>query len=246
MAYQSYGHHKSVPVADNFYCYIWEGVGNNCNSCLFVNLLCGERPHVIIDPGHITNESQEPCFNSLVKAMGVDGFDVGDIGLVINTHTHPDHCEANELIVERSQALIALSREEDEFRKTVGERLYSMLGARVPQFTPFFYIKEGDLNLGTRNGVGLRVIYTPGHSPGSVCFYWEDAKILITGDVIFYGSIGRTDFPSGSLSVLKESIDKLSALDVEHVIPGHSTEFGSIISGKPSVERNFQSIKLFF
>jgi glyoxylase-like metal-dependent hydrolase (beta-lactamase superfamily II) len=68
---------------------------------------------------------------------------------------------------------------------------------------------------------------------------------LITGDVVFYGSIGRTDFPSGSLSQLKQSIDRLSQLDVECLVPGHSTELGSIIKGKQNVERNFQSVKLF-
>jgi len=63
--------------------------------------------------------------------------------------------------------------------------------------------------------------------------------------VVFYGSIGRTDFPSGSISSLKRSIDRLSKLDVELLVPGHSTEYGSIVEGKANVERNFQVVKLF-
>jgi glyoxylase-like metal-dependent hydrolase (beta-lactamase superfamily II) len=121
----------------------------------------------------------------------------------------------------------------------------SMLGVKVPQFTPLFYLKEGSLSLGTKNKVELEIFHTPGHSPGSVCLYWPDNKILITGDVVFYGSIGRTDFPSGSLSLLKKSIDKLSQLDVECLVPGHSTEYGNIVKGKLNVERNFQTVKLF-
>ncbi len=244
MSYQLSGYYKSVQLAEDFHCYIWQGRGNNCNSCLFANVLRGERPHVIVDPGHISNELREACFDYLVKAMEGDGFEVDDIGLIINTHSHPDHCQANEAVIEKSQAWVTLSEEEDEFRNTLGEKLYLMLGAKIPQFTPLFYLKEGNLSLGAGNKVELEVFHAPGHSPGSVCLYWPNNKILITGDVIFYGSIGRTDFPSGSLSLLKRSIDKLAQLDVEYLVPGHSTEFGSIVKGKPNVERNFQAVKL--
>ena len=245
MVYRSSRYYESIQLAEDFYCYIWQGKGNNCNTCLFANVLRGERPHVIVDPGHTTNEFGEACFDYLIKAMEGNGFEVGDIGLIVNTHSHPDHCQANELVVKNSGAWITLSEEEDEFRNTLGEKLYSMLGVKVPQFTPLFYLKEGGLSLGTKNKVELEIFHTPGHSPGSLCLYWPDNKILITGDVVFYGSIGRTDFPSGSLSLLKKSIDKLSQLDVECLVPGHSTEYGSIVKGKLNVERNFQTVKLF-
>ena len=245
MVYRSSDYYKKVKLAENFYCYIWQGRGNNCNTCLFANVLWGERPHVIIDPGHIMDEAGETCFDYLIEAMGGDGLKVDDIGLIINTHSHSDHCQANETIVQKSRSWIALSEEEDEFRHTLGERLYSMFGMKEPQFTPLFYLNEGSLNLGNQSKVELQILHTPGHSPGSICLYWPDNKILITGDVIFYGSIGRTDFPGGSLSEIKKSIDRLSQLDVEYLVPGHSTEFGSIVEGKRNVERNFQSVKLF-
>jgi len=245
MVYKASKYYQSMQLAEDFYFYIWQGRGNNCNSCLFANVLRGERPHAIVDPGHITNELREACFDYLVDAMEENGFKVSDIGLIINTHSHPDHCQANELLVQRNGAWVTLSEEEDEFRNTLGEKLFSMLGMKSPQFTPLFYLKEGNLNLGTKNKVELQVFHTPGHSPGSVCLYWPDKKILITGDVVFYGSIGRTDFPSGSLSILKKSIDRLSQLDVECLVPGHSTEYGSIVKGKRNVERNFQAVKLF-
>ena len=242
---QSSEYYKSVQLATSFYAYIWQGRGNNCNSCLFPNVLRGAHPHIIIDPGHITNEFGETCFAYLAKAMENDGFEVNDIGLIINTHSHPDHCQANEIIIEKNQAMVALSEEEESFRNTLGEKLYSMLGVEAPQFTPAFYLKEGELKLGDSNKLELQVFLTPGHSPGSICLYWPENKILITGDVIFYNSIGRTDFPSGSLSLLKESIDRLSYLDVEYLVPGHSTELGSIVAGKANVERNFREIKRF-
>ncbi|MBM3118083.1 MAG: MBL fold metallo-hydrolase [Chloroflexi bacterium] len=243
--HQSSKYFQSVQLAEGFYCYIWQGRGNNCNSCLFANVLRGERPHVIVDPGHITNEMGETCLDYLSKAIEGDGFKVSDIGLIINTHSHPDHCQANESVIKKSGAWVTLSAEEDEFRNTLGKKLYSMFRMKAPQFTPFFFLKEGTLELGAKNKTTLQVFHTPGHSPGSICLYWPDNKLLITGDVVFYGSIGRTDFPSGSLSLLKRSIDRLSQLDVECLVPGHNTEYGSIIKGKLNVERNFQAVKLF-
>ncbi len=240
------GNYYSMQLAEEFYCYVWQGMGNNCNSCLFTNVIRGERPHVLVDPGHIANEMGEPCFDYLVKAIEGNGFKADDIGLVINTHSHPDHCQANEVLVTRNQAVVTLSKEEEEFRTTLGAGMYSMLAMKPPRFAPLFYLKEGTLDLGAKNKISLRVFLTPGHSPGSVCLYWQENRILITGDVVFYGSIGRTDFPGGSLSQLRGSIDRLAQLDVECLVSGHSTEMGSIIKGKLDVERNFQSVKLFF
>ena len=102
------------------------------------------------------------------------------------------------------------------------------------------------MSLGAKDEkVAVKVLLTPGHSPGSVCLYLEKDKILISGDVVFAGSVGRTDFPGGSPSLLRKSIDELSQLDVEYLVPGHSTEMGSIIAGKDKVSRNFYTVKMF-
>ena len=239
-------YHKSVKLAEKFYCYVWQGRGNNCNAILWPSVLRGGRPHVLVDPGHAGNELGEPCFDSLAQAMEGDGFKMEDIGLVIATHSHPDHIEATELVVEKSGALFTLSREEDEFYRTMGMTFFQMFGGKSPQVDPSFYLKEGDLSLGAKNDkVAVKVIFTPGHSPGSVSLYLEEEKILISGDVVFAGSIGRTDFPGGNSSLLRKSIDELSKLDVEYLFPGHSTEMGSIIAGKDKVRRNFYTVKMF-
>ena len=239
-------YHNSVRLAEKFCCYVWQGRGNNCNAILLPAVLRGERPHVLVDPGHVRNELGEPCFDSLTEAMERDGFKMKDIGLLIGTHSHPDHIEATELVVEKSDALFTLSREEDDYYRTMGKMFFQALGGKLSQVAPFFYLKEGDLSLGpTDNNVAVKVFLTPGHSPGSISLYLEEDKILITGDVVFAGSIGRTDLPGGSLSLLRKSIDELSQLDVEYIVPGHSTEMGSIISGKDKVRRNFYTVKMF-
>ena len=246
-------YYQSVRVKDNLYFYIWQGMGNNCNTCLFINLLDGAHPHVLVDPGSLVNEMREPCFEELVKAIEKNGFKCEDIGLIIDTHIHSDHCAANQPLVEMTkkdggseQAKIAMHKEDDEFRRGVGKQMASWLaamGIEVPPFEPSILLTEGDLTLGKEK---FQVVHTPGHSPGSISLYWPREKVLITGDAVFYGSIGRTDFPGGSLATLKNSVEKLSKLDVEYLLPGHSTEYGSLIDGKAKVERNFQMIHNFF
>jgi hydroxyacylglutathione hydrolase len=239
-------YHKSVKLAEHFYCYIWQGSGNNCNAVLWPSVLRGEHPHVLVDPGHVRNELGEPCFDSLSEAMKKDGFRIEDIGLVIGTHSHPDHIEATDLVMKRSGALFTLSREEDEFYRTAGKMFFQAFGGKLPEASPFFYLKEGDLSLGAKNSkLAAKVLLTPGHSPGSISLYLEDDKILITGDVVFAGSIGRTDFPGGSPSLLRKSIDELSQLDAECVVPGHSTDTAGIIAGRDKVRRNFYTVKMF-
>jgi glyoxylase-like metal-dependent hydrolase (beta-lactamase superfamily II) len=178
--------------------------------------------------------------------MEADGFKVKDVGLLIGTHSHPDHIEATEPVVQGNGALFALSREEDEHYRNMGKAYFQALGGQSSQVTPFFYLKEGDLSLGSADQrVAVKVLSTPGHSPGSVSLYFEQDKILVTGDVVFAGSVGRTDLPGGSPSLLRQSIDRLSRLDVEHMVPGHSTEMGSVLSGKDKVRRNFYGVKMF-
>jgi len=178
--------------------------------------------------------------------MEKDGFKMEDIGMVIGTHSHPDHIEATELVVGKSGALFTLSREEDEFYRTMGKMFFQAFGGKPPQVNPFFYLKEGDLSLRAKNNkVTVKVFLTPGHSPGSISLYLEEDKILISGDVVFAGSVGRTDFPGGSPSLLRKSIDELSQIDVEYLVPGHSTETGSIIAGKDKIRRNFYTVKMF-
>ncbi|MCL0059818.1 MBL fold metallo-hydrolase [Dehalococcoidia bacterium] len=238
--------------ANNLYAYLWKGRGNNCHTYLFSNVLRGKRPHVLIDPGHVVNEMSEKCLEKLTSAMLRDDIAPGEIGLIINTHSHPDHCEANLALAQMNsesgagggQALIAIGKIEDEYRRTIAEKMSRMLGLTV-EFEPDFYLQEGELNLGRGDEkLNLQIIHTPGHSPGSICIYSPENKVLITGDVVFNGSVGRTDLPGGDSRTLKQSIEKLSNLDVEYLLPGHSTNYGDIIRGKNNVVQNFAFIRM--
>ena len=100
------------------------------------------------------------------------------------------------------------------------------------------FIEEGEvIRLGNDE---LEILFTPGHSPGHVCFYDKAAKFLIGGDVLFNGSVGRTDLPGGNFATLEESIKtKLYTLPGDVIVyPGHgpSTTIGDERKSNPFVK----------
>jgi glyoxylase-like metal-dependent hydrolase (beta-lactamase superfamily II) len=90
-----------------------------------------------------------------------------------------------------------------------------------------------------KSSLKLEAIPAPGHSPDSVCFYSPLAKFLICGDVLFQANTGRVDLPGGSAEQLKRSIEALSKLEIEYLLPGH----GDIVAGGDAVKQNFQYIR---
>ena len=102
-----------------------------------------------------------------------------------------------------------------------------------------FFLKEGDLKVGSKT---LQVLHTPGHSPGSISLYWPEKKALFTGDVVFAMGVGRTDFAGGDGGLLRDSIERLAALDAEWLLSGH----GEVIRGKTNIRRNYDYIRANF
>ena len=219
-----------MKLVENLYAYLWQGSDNNCNTYLFANTLDKDR-HVIIDPGHVTTPFyREPGLDGLAREMEGDGLKVGAIGLVILTHAHPDHAEGAEVIRENNGALVALHKDDEE--------MYKKLGGKVD-----LYLEEGEFELGKEGQTRLYIYHSPGHSPGHITIYWPQQKVLIAGDVIFYRSTGRWDLPGGNVQLLKQSIDRLSELEIEYLLSGHPYGHPGIIRGKEAVQQNFDFVK---
>ena len=142
------------------------------------------------------------------------------IKYVLDTHAHFDHTDANGAIVQATGAPLALHAADRMLLKASGGAAFFGLQAD-PSPPPDLEIHDGDeLEIGH---LRFRVLHTPGHTPGHVCFYEPDEGVLFDGDVLFYRGIGRTDLPGGSWPQLMDSIRRvLFALPDETVVySGH-------------------------
>jgi hydroxyacylglutathione hydrolase len=217
-----------MKLEEDLYAYLWQNPHeNNCNSYL----IHGEVT-VLIDPGHSRHVS------NLLHQMEGDGISPEEIDLIILTHGHPDHFEGLEAFLNKP-VKIAMNREEERYLLESGKLLFEMMGNPLPEFRIDFYLKEGELQLGKET---FQICQTPGHSPGSLSIHWPERKVLFTGDLVFYGGVGRTDFLEGDSKLLRQSIERMSRLDTELLLSGH----GEMVRGKEKVLQNFEFIRQNF
>jgi len=218
-----------MKVTDGVYAYLWTNMmENNCNTYV----LEGKEGLILVDPG------LKRYVPDVIDSMKHDGLNPEDIFLIINTHSHPDHLDGDAYFMDQDVQM-TMHEEEAQFLDNIGKEFFRMFGLEPPQYRIDFFSNEGELQA---KDITLQVIHSPGHSPGSICLYWPEKEVLVSGDVVFSGSIGRTDFPGGSSSTLKESIEKISGLNVSYLLPGHN----ELVEGAEEISRNFDFIKRSF
>lgn len=217
-----------MKVFNNLHAFVWQSMtANNCNA-YFID----GPTRILIDPGH------RALFEHVQQGLRQLNLGINDIDIIICTHAHPDHLEGVQLFKD-SPSLFTLHQDEWQWVATIGKQMTAAFGIDLEEFQPDFFLREGKLSL---DGLELGIFHTPGHSPGSITVYWPLQKTLFTGDLVFKDGIGRTDLPGGNGVQIKESIERMMALDVEWLLPGH----GDFISGAKDVQRNFQHIEQFW
>lgn len=172
------------------------------------------RQCIIIDPGcHMKDEEAE-------LADYIKNHQLEPVRL-LNTHCHIDHILGNQFIASRYGLELEIHEKEIPVLES-SEYVSKMYQIQLnPSPQPGFFLEEGQVvNFGNST---LHLLFTPGHSPGSITFYSPADKFVISGDVLFERSIGRTDLPGGDYDVLINSIiTKLFPLGDEVVVyPGH-------------------------
>ena len=185
----------------------------------------------IIDPGCYF-ASEEKALTDFIEQANLKPV------LLLNTHCHLDHIFGNRFVHKKyglSLHLHSLEKPVLEYGPTSGQAW----GLPFDNYdAELVFIDEGQtVRIGDEE---LEILFTPGHSPGSISFYSKAHKFVIAGDVLFQGSVGRTDLPGGNFTILEESIKtKLYTLPEDVIVhPGHgdSTTIGDEMKSNPFVK----------
>ena len=185
---------------------------------------------IIIDPGCYSTEEEQELKTFIDKSELLPKW-------LVNTHCHLDHVFGNKFIAEAYHLTLHLHPKEEvvlQFAPTSG-LMYEMPFDNYQG--EFIFLNEGDsITLGDDK---LEIIHVPGHSPGSICFYCKAQNFIIGGDVLFNGSIGRTDLPMGDHQTLITGIkQKLFVLPddvIVHSGHGRDTTIGAEKKSNPFV-----------
>ncbi|MEQ8423596.1 MAG: MBL fold metallo-hydrolase [Cyclobacteriaceae bacterium] len=169
---------------------------------------------LVIDPGCYEPQEKQ-ALDQFIKSNHLN------VVLLLNTHCHIDHVLGNDYVKEKYNVPFLIHKKEESLLRAVKAYAPNYGFANYKEATPDKFIDERDEV--TWGKSEFQVLFLPGHSPGHLGFYNPDQKILISGDVLFDGSIGRTDLPGGDMDTLIESIQqKLFILpDEVKVYSGH-------------------------
>ncbi|MDA8388168.1 MAG: MBL fold metallo-hydrolase [Nitrospiraceae bacterium] len=176
---------------------------------------------IVVDPGDEPERIVDLINDSSLK-----------VGCIVCTHAHFDHVGAVPELKEATGAPVALHADEIEIYSGVRDQA-ALWGYEIdPLPPPDVFLKDGDyVEVGA---VRMEVIHTPGHSPGGICLYGPG--LAVTGDTLFAGSIGRTDFYGGDHGLIMRSLRRLAALPGDTIVlPGHgpSSTIGEEVENNP-------------
>lgn len=193
-------------------------------------LVCEETGRAaLVDPG-----GDLPRLRAALDELGVT------LEKVFLTHGHADHCAGADLVRKQFGVPIEGPQREDQFWiDQLPDASIRMGFPHAESFVPDRWLEDGDtVSFGAQT---LTVIHCPGHTPGHVVFFHGGERLAFVGDVLFQGSIGRTDFPRGDFDTLMHSIrEKLLPLGEDVVfIPGHgaTSTFGEERLNNPYIAR---------
>lgn len=143
---------------------------------------------------------------------------------ILLTHGHFDHAGAAKALAAQYDILVYAHEKEAETLEDSRMNLSGPLAGGATTYHADVFLKdEQELTLA---GLHMRVLFTPGHTPGGCCYYFPREDVLFSGDSLFCGSVGRTDFPGGSMRTLVDSVrSKLMSLPENTIVyPGHDIE----------------------
>ena len=180
------------------------------NCYLLKNKETGEL--IIVDPADCPEKIE-------LKVSQMSGKPVA----ILLTHGHFDHILAAQAVKEKYDIPIYACRQEEEMLREPSINMTVHYGQGC-SIVPDVFLE--DLDVIRLAGFSVQMIHTPGHTKGGACYYIESEQVLFSGDTIFCHSVGRTDFPTGSMGELRRSVQRMLQIlpDTTRVMPGHECD----------------------
>lgn len=184
-------------------------IGDTMTSNVYIVWDQNTKQAVIIDPGF-----DDQNILDIINDLDLK------VEKILLTHGHFDHIGGLQKLLDLTDAEVYISEKDSDFLKDPNLNLSIQAGfPAISIDTPVIKVKNGD-KIELLPDLDVTVLETPGHTPGSICFVGD--HMIFSGDVLFEGSIGRTDFPGGSIEEMSESLGKLLQFNDNTVIlPGH-------------------------
>lgn len=188
--------------------YVVSDFGTNC----YFVINTETKEMLIVDPGD----------NATMLAAKIEDEQLKPVAILL-THGHLDHASAAEELAKKFEIKIYAHEAEKETLEDARMNLTAAFGTAKVFHADVFLKDDEILEL---IGCKIKVLFTPGHTPGGCCYYFNDQRLLFSGDTLFCESVGRTDFPGGSSSTLIRSIREklLNLSDDIKVYPGHMAQ----------------------
>ena len=182
-----------------------------------------ENCYVIGDQETGTGAVVDPGDEAARIALAVEQTNL-EIGQILITHAHIDHVGAVAALVDEYACPVLMHAEAEPMLKQLPTQAL-MMGLKFGK-VPTVNRYVGDEEVLEVGNLKLKSLYTPGHAPGHLAFYVESEALVLSGDALFAGSVGRTDLFGGSIDLLMRSIDErlLTLPDETKVYPGHGPE----------------------
>ncbi len=193
----------------------------------------GTNCYFLVNPATKETIIADPGGSASMLMRNVERLGIRPVAIFL-THAHYDHAHDAKTLAAAYDIPVCAHEAEEKTMKDMGMNASAMFGCPETYDADVFF-RDGQI-LSTA-GFSIVVLHTPGHTPGGCCYYFPENKALISGDSLFCGSIGRTDFPGGSMGQLVRALkEKIMVLprDVE-VYPGHMshTTIGQEIEYNP-------------
>lgn len=153
---------------------------------------------IIIDPGCYSKKEEEELSEFIIEK------ELTPVKLV-NTHCHIDHILGNQFVTEKWDLELYMHKKDIPLLENAGvvAQMYGFEDYEGSPYPKHFLAQDDTLTFGESS---FKVLFTPGHAPGHVCLYSKENNLVIAGDVLFQGSVGRTDLPGGDHNTLINSI----------------------------------------